>query len=104
MFFTAENAEPAEIKKGKHETRSSKSSTVHRMPYGRHLTVETNSNDQKPKIQNKRQILDGIYFVARRWYLVSRGWTAKRLNGETVKRENGGVKTPPYKSVIKKCK
>jgi len=67
------------------------------MPYGRHLTVETNLNDQKPirlrriKIRNYRQILDGIYFVARRWYLVSRGWTAKRLNGETVKRENGGA-------------
>jgi hypothetical protein len=26
-------------------------------------------------------------------YSVCRGWTAKRLKGETVKRENGGVKT-----------
>ena len=32
-------------------------------------------------------------FVSRRWSLVSRGWTVKRLNGETVKggRENGGI-------------
>jgi hypothetical protein len=48
-FFTAENAELAEIKKGKHETRSSKS--------------ETNFNLPKEEISKQRgwkKILDGI--------------------------------------------
>jgi len=41
IFFTAENAELAEIEKGKHETRSSKS--------------ETNSNLPKEEISKQRK-------------------------------------------------
>jgi len=47
------------------------------------------------KTLRHKEILDADLF--RRWYLVYRGWTAKRLNGETVKvhksvRHKGEVK------------